>query len=354
VANRQGLFHGQKSNAAYCAVNMAMRWYHTYDLAYARRVYPFVRAVADFWTDYMDKDGERYVIRNDSIHEGSGHDFNPILSLGLVRMTLRLVLDMSAALAMDQDQRALWRHMLAHISEFPVQVRDGKAVFRYSEQGMDWCDGNTLGIQHIFPAGEIGLESAPPLLAVARNTLAAMPRWQDPNGMSSIYPVAVRLGWDPLCILREMKSMIESIGLANGFIRDNPHGIENCSIVPATINEMLCTAHQRVLRVFKVWPRETDASFRDLRVPGAFLVSGALRDGEIAPLDIRSEQGQPCIVENPWPTRQVQVWRDGQAAEKVMGERFDLLTRPGEQLRLAPYGVIVLNDLAKGIISHDY
>ncbi len=33
---------------------------------------------------------------------------------------------------------------------------------------------------------------------------------------------------------------------------------------------------------------------------------------------------------------QVQVWRDGQPAEKVTGERFDLLTRPGEQLRLEP------------------
>jgi hypothetical protein len=30
------------------------------------------------------------------------------------------------------------------------------------------------------------------------------------------------------------------------------------------------------------------------------------------------------------------VWRDGQAAEKVIGEHFDLLTRHGEQLRLAP------------------
>ena len=332
----QGLFHGQKSNAAYCAVNMAMRWYHTYDLAYAHRVYPFVRAVADFWTDYMDKDGARYVIRNDSIHEGSGHDFNPILSLGLVRMTLRLVLEMSEALAMDQDQQDLWRHMLSHISEFPVQVRDGKPVFRYAEQGMDWCDGNTLGLQHIYPAGEIGLDSPPNLLAVARNTLEAMPRWRDHNGMSSMYPAAVRLGWDPLCILREMRSMIESIGLPNGFTRDNPHGIENCSIVPATINEMLCTAHQRVLRVFKVWPRENDASFRDLRVHGAFLVSGELCSGEVAPLDIRSEQGQPCTVENPWRVRQAQVWRDGQPAERVVGERFTLLTRPGEHLRLAP------------------
>ena len=65
-------------------------------------------------------------------------------------------------------------------------------------------------------------------------------------------------------------------------------------------------------------------------------MSGELLQGEIAPLDIRSEQGQPCTVENPWPTSQVQVWRDGQLAEKVTGERFDLLTRPGEQLRLAP------------------
>ncbi|MEI7899998.1 MAG: sugar-binding domain-containing protein [bacterium] len=45
------------------------------------------------------------------------------------------------------------------ISAFPTQERNGKTVFRYSEKGMAWCNGNTLGIQHIYPAGAIGLDS---------------------------------------------------------------------------------------------------------------------------------------------------------------------------------------------------
>ncbi|MDD5707084.1 MAG: hypothetical protein PHR35_14265 [Kiritimatiellae bacterium] len=336
ITDGQGVFHGQKSNAAYCAVNMAMRWYHTYDRVYAQRVYPFVRAVADFWTDYLDWDGTRYVIANDSIHEGSGNDYNPLLSLGLVRMVFRLVLDISEALGVDDDCREAWQTILGHLSQFPTQVRNGKTVFRYSERGMDWCNSNTLGLQHIFPAGEIGLDSPPDLLAIARNMLEAMPRWRDTNGMSSIYPAAVRIGWDPQSILRELRTMIEAIGLPNGYIRNNPHGIENCSIVPATLNEMLCMGHERVLRVFRVWPWQQDARFRNLRVPGAFLVSAELHEGKVAPIAIVSEQGQPCTVENPWNGADVQVWRDGKAAEKVEGSRFCLPTHPGEQLRLEP------------------
>jgi hypothetical protein len=36
------MFPGQKSNAAFAAANMFLRFYHTYDLDYARRVYPFL------------------------------------------------------------------------------------------------------------------------------------------------------------------------------------------------------------------------------------------------------------------------------------------------------------------------
>lgn len=340
LTDGQGLFHGQKSNAAYCAANMAMRWYHTHETAYARRVYPFVRAVAAFWEDYMDVEGSRYVIRNDSIHEGStaGMDFNPLLSLGLVRMVMRLALDMSEALGADLERREKWRHILGHISAFPTQQRDGKTVFRYSERGMDWCDSNTLGIQHIYPAGEIGLESDPELLAIAKNTVSALNGWRDFNGMSSFYPAAVRVGLDPELILREMKAMIEALGLPNGFTRNNPHGIENCSVVPSAINEMLCMGHQRVLRFFPVWPKLDDAAFRDLRVPGAFLVSGEMCQGEAMNILIRSEQGRTCTVDNPWGCRGVRVHRDDKPAEPVKGRRFDLRTRKGESIRLVPDG----------------
>jgi len=64
-----GLFCGQKSNAGYCLVNIAMRWCHTCDPAYARKLYPFVREVAEFWEDYLtwDEAGGRYVIENELI-----------------------------------------------------------------------------------------------------------------------------------------------------------------------------------------------------------------------------------------------------------------------------------------------
>ena len=42
----EGMFWGQKSNSAYAVVNMSMQFYHTWDEAYTRKVYPFVKGVA--------------------------------------------------------------------------------------------------------------------------------------------------------------------------------------------------------------------------------------------------------------------------------------------------------------------
>ena len=94
----EGMFWGQKSNSAYAVVNMSMQFYHTWDEAYTRKVYPFVKGVATFWENYLTREGDRYVIYNDAIHEGTVGTMNPILSLGLVRMVMQTVSDMSALL----------------------------------------------------------------------------------------------------------------------------------------------------------------------------------------------------------------------------------------------------------------
>ena len=129
--------------------------------------------MAEFWEDYLKFENGRYVIYNDSIHEGSGDDMNPILSLGLVRTLFKNMIAMSEELGVDADKRAKWQDILDKLSAFPLQERGGKTVFRYSEKGMAWCDSNTLGIQHIFPAGAIGLDSDPKLLEICHNTIDA-------------------------------------------------------------------------------------------------------------------------------------------------------------------------------------
>jgi hypothetical protein len=90
-----GLFWGQKSNSAYAVANISMQFYRTWDEDFARKVYPFVKGVATFWENYLIREGDRYVIYNDAIHEGTIGTMNPIASLGLVRMVFETACDMS-------------------------------------------------------------------------------------------------------------------------------------------------------------------------------------------------------------------------------------------------------------------
>ncbi|MBK6284730.1 MAG: hypothetical protein IPF54_20725 [Draconibacterium sp.] len=180
-----GLFFGQRSNAAYGLINMAQNWRCTYDTAYGKKIYPYALAVINFWEDYLKYENGRYVVYDDAIHEGSGKDKNPILSLGLIRNAFDLIIDLSSTLKVDENRQEKWQDILDKISDFPVQIRDGRKVFRYSEEGVAWWNDNGLGIQHIYPANAITLDSDSELLEVARNTIDIMQRWQDNNTSSS-------------------------------------------------------------------------------------------------------------------------------------------------------------------------
>ena len=246
-----GLLYGQKSNSSYCVVNMASHFYYTYDLDYAKSVYPFVKGVATFWEEYLTFENGRYVIYNDAIHEGTVGTKNPILSLGLVPMVMKAAIDISKELGVDEENHENWQHILDHLSEYTYQKKKGKQVFRYTEKGTDWWQDNTLGIQHIYPAGQVGLGSDPELLQVAHNTIDVMQRWIDNNGSNSFFPAAVRIGYDPDVILEQL-SIYTDHTYPNGFQLGNPHGIENLSTVPNTINEMLLQSHEGFLRFFPV------------------------------------------------------------------------------------------------------
>ncbi|MHC4249522.1 MAG: glycosyl hydrolase family 95 catalytic domain-containing protein, partial [Planctomycetota bacterium] len=253
-------------------------------------------------------------------------------------------------LGVDADRHEKWRHILEHLSGWSYHelrlphapgedrsVQKPKVkVFRYTERGTPWWRNNTLGIQHIYPAGAIGLDGPPDVLEVARNTIDVRNGWRDGNGTNSFYPAAVRVGYDAGAILAKLREMVRTLGAPNGFHKRNPHGIENCSTVPNTINEMLCMGHKGVLRVFPVWPRDRDARFGNIRAWGAFLVSSELRDGRVRYVKIVSARGRECRMVNPWPGERVVVTRGDARADTVEGERFTLETTTGETLDLRP------------------
>lgn len=334
-AEDEGLFFGQKSNAAYGAVNLSMQFYRTYDKTYTRRIYPYIKAVALFWEQYLKKENGRYIIENDAIHEGTIGTRNPILSLGLVPMVFKTAIDMSALLGVDKALRGNWQGKADSLATYTTQEREGKTVFRYSEKGTAWWGDNTLGIQHIYPAGAIGLNSDPQWLKVAHNTIGAMQRWKDFNGSNSFFPAAVRVGYNADTILKELRAYSLHT-YPNGFQLNNPHGIENCSTVPNTINEMLCMGHQGVLRVFPVWPRSRNAAFVNIRSEGAFLVSAAIENKEVQYVKIYSEQGRTLVLQNPWPGKELVVQSNKRSGFRRSGNRITIPTSKGETLSVGP------------------
>ena len=330
-----GMFWGQKSNSAYAVANIAMQFHRTWDKDFTSKVYPFVKGVATFWENYLTEEGDRYVIYNDAIHEGTVGTMNPIVSLGLSRMVLKTACDMSEYLGVDADRRPVWMERHDHIADYPTQERNGRKVFRYTEKGTDWWPDNTLGIQHIYPTGEIGPDSNPELLEVARNTIAEMGRWLDFNGTNSIFPAAVRVGYPSGEILQHLHEYSLHTH-PNGFQKDNPHGTENWSTVPNTVNEMLCMGHQGTLRLFPAWPRSMDASFHTIRVEGAFLVSASLKGGEIGEVTILSEQGRDLKMLNPWPGKDVEIKTPDRGKLVVRGGYLETETVKGGEYRLRP------------------
>jgi hypothetical protein len=340
------LVHGQKSNASESLTPVNLRFRSTWDPDYAKKYYPFVADAAAFWVDYLKFENGRYVLYDHSVHEGSGSNVNGTAALGLIRMTFELALDMGDLLSVDTSLRENRQHILDHLSGYATwnipdmgkQKYHGEKVFRLAEEGKDWNGSNTLGIQHIFPAGQIGLESGPELLEISRNMISVMHSWDDFNGTNSFYPAAVQIGYDPAEILGHLETWTTKKS-ANGMKHgNNAHGMESCTPSIVTINMMLCMGHQDVLRVFQAWPKEMDAAFENLRAEGAFLVSSHLRGGVVEYLRIVSERGRKCTIENPWPGRQVTVIRGDGKTETVTGARFTLETKVDERLRLIPHG----------------
>ena len=173
---------------------------------------------------------------------------------------------------------------------------NGKKVFRYTETGMAWKNDNDVGIQHVYPVGQIGLGSDPDLLQTGLNTLLEMNRWDDYNAFSTFFTAAARLGHDSGEILSHLNEELRKHAFTNMYIYYGGGGIECCSGVPACVNEMLLQSHEGVLRLFPVWNPARDAAFYQLRAYGAFLVSAMISGGRIHDVNILSEKGRQCIV----------------------------------------------------------
>jgi alpha-L-fucosidase 2 len=330
-----GLFYMQRSNAVFGTVGMAQYWRSTYDPAYAKKIYPYVLSVIDFWEDYLKLENGRYVIYNDAETEKSGYSTNPTMTLALLRNALDLVIDLSNALKKDLPRQAKWKDILNRLSDYPIGGREDRKIFAGAEANQSGRRNGGANFSMIYPAGAVTLDSSDSLLAIGQNTISAVQRWQHENSTNSFYAAAIRVGYDPSVIYNELhKYALHTY--ANGFQLDNPHGIENAGTVANALQEMFCMSAGHVIRLFSVWPASTDASFQNIRTWDAFLISARLSGGTVSNVQIRSERGRPCKMLNPWKRKSVSLIRNGKKAGCISGKILSFRTAVNELIEIKP------------------
>lgn len=354
-------FLGQKINAVFSVGNMLMRFYSTYDRAYLQKVYPYMLECANFWEDYLKFENGRYAIYMDHFNEvmpnlrNQGQwrdrlgDFNSTLSLGLVKMLFKGMIDASDFLQVDRDRRIKWKHISDHLSPFPTGEREGRMSLKSMQKGPQNRDVIPAGLNRVsihgilLPGGVAGPKTDSAFNKILLGDVGQWSRrmqtkggWGNTlgNGIETCFPGAVRVGFNPDSIMVYLKDRIAAQSHPNLYIVQEGGGIETFSAVPLTINEMLLQSYEGIVRIFPNWNRSKDASFNRLRAYGAFVVSSRLKKGMVEHVKIISEKGRPCILENPWPLKAVQLFRNGRKAETLKGPLLIFSTGISELIEL--------------------
>jgi hypothetical protein len=331
----------QKTHALEASLNLILRYYHTYDLDWTEQMLPFFKDVADFWDFTLQRDKEtrpngayRYVVKDSGPMEGAANDrFNGITGLAFLRRFYSAMLDITADLksagretGVTESQRALWRDILAHLSDYPMSFAYGRKVFAWSEQSLnpllteqDWI------LYPVFPGEQVNLGADPELLRIARNTLVIKPQYYVEwlNNPPQIFGIAARLAHHPPEIMERFRAYFRDLGPSH--FKSGGGNVEGAGIADG-IQAMLLQSQEGFLRLFPCWHHD-DAKFVTLRAAGAFLVTAEKKNGVVQPFTVLSEKGRPCRVLNPWPGRKLRV--EG-CDVRVDGPICTFTTEPGK------------------------
>ena len=167
--------------------------------------------------------------------------------------------------------------------------------------------------------------------------------WSQNNNFPKVFGVAARSGYDAEKLYHALRNTIDPnttsrphLMTSNLNINDNMHGLEKVGAIEA-INSMLMQSHEKIIRLFPVWPKSKDAKFVDMRARGAFLVSSEFKDGKVLPTTILSEAGETLTLQSPWEKGVVITDKNGMNVESTKGLEvntgfvtFQFQTEPGE------------------------
>ena len=307
------------------------RYQYTMDQTWLReRAYPMIKGAAEFYRNFPNfqkgADGS-YHIHHVNSGEGSWNSSDTSYEVSCMHMIFPLAVRASEVLGVDADLRPIWQEIMDNLVEPPTRSRrEGGAygAFVYGGPG---------AITPLPP--EENLKSR--FLSFTR-----LGSFIDAAGIggAQIFRNRLRLREGPGAIDAEHIGGLAS-GIHQTMLSSSGDPRLRGDRVPPADAEVDGDA-SGVLQIFNSWPKSWDVAFT-LLAPGGFVVSSSMEKGRIESVQIQSQVGGQCRLENPWPGTTVTLYRDGKKAGDLSSDESGLLrfpTAPGEAIVVVPKGTL--------------
>jgi hypothetical protein len=257
-----------------------------------------------------------------------------------MRVMFPIAIRASEILGVDADLRPKWKEMADNLLPVPPSPQPGEYYDLCTPVTEDTALLNNLrasytgrGARNGGDGGNLGILSREPVIA-ANLGMAELMRTVIPGQMHSNPETnAPSLGGRGGLLRNRMlfgegPGAIEFEHLGNA-----SHALQNALLqsVPPSIEK------EPVNTVFPAWPKGWNAQFT-LAARGAFLISASRQNDEVEFVEILSQKGGRCILQNPWPETEATVYRNGKAAEGLSGKVLILSATAGELVALVPKG----------------
>jgi hypothetical protein len=288
--------------------------------------YTMIRGTAELYRNfpnlYKADDGKYHIRYVNNLEEQPWGSSDTPEELLAMRVMFPIAIRASEILNVDADLRPKWKEISDNLLPVPpapqpgeyydicTPVSDDTALFnslKASYTGLGsrrGGDGGNLGILSREPVIAANLGMSEIIKTVVPGQMHSNPETNPPAGGRSRGQLRNRM------VVGEGPGTIEFEHLGNA-----SHGLQNALLqsVPPSVEK------EPVNTVFPAWPKGWDAQFT-LAARGAFLISASMQSDQIEFVEILSEKGGPCILQNPWPDGDATVYRNGQTAEGVSGK----------------------------------
>jgi hypothetical protein len=277
-------------------------------------LFPVLRQAVNSYLNYfkdnpVEEDGKIHVKQSWSPEYKPGHGKDVNFTLGLIRWSCRMLLDLNEEFDLKDPLASEWLHILDKLVEFQVDengLRIGKDIpfnkpHRHYSHLLPFYPLAVLTPEEAEEAGLLrtSLDHWLEVTTTGSDRSAGgMPvTGYTCTGAASMYAWLADAGkaYEYLDMFINHYAVSPTTMYAEG--RINPV-IESPLSYATAMHEMLLQSWGGVLRIFPASPDKwSDIAFKDLRTQGAFLVSAKKKDSVTEFVSIKSLEGTSCVVQ---------------------------------------------------------